>query len=305
LRKAIASVKFANIEYSADQAASFIVANNQSISKNATTAKIGINLYNNNYPSTTDPITAANDAVGANVNAVIEGNAVAALYPKIESIFKAACIPLLPMYLTLKGYPTFGTSWPVAGQVGGQYAATLAHKHGWSAKSTTVFICLDQAVGSSVEAADYSFAAAMKKFDPKVPAKNYYMIECGPTESSAGAPVSAWINSHPGVQNLVVFALNDEIALGASNALSRAGRSVNKNTLMFGTGLDKLGVQEIYAGHETGSVTFFPERYGNYIIPEIEAALSGEAIPSMAGPPAIGVSKANISKYYKANGNPA
>lgn len=304
LRKATSPITFGYAEYSSSQAASFIVANNSGIASNMVKAGITEKLVNNNYPSVTDPITAVQDIVDFHSAAAIEGNAVAALYPAIIKRLKQACIPMLTMYLTEPNFPTFGTSWPTAGKVAGQYAAGEIARKGWTPGSVTVFVCADKAVGPSVEVAETTFDSALRAGQPKIPASNYYRIECGPTESTAGAPVSAWIDSHPDVKNMVVFGLNDEITLGAATALTRAGRTIDGNTLAIGTGLDTLGVQSIYSKKETASVTFFPERYGNYMIPLLEAILSGQPVPSASGPPAIGVDLSNIAKYYTKSGKP-
>lgn len=298
LKKANHPLTIAYAEYSSSQAATFIVANNTSLGDNASKAGITIKTYNNDYPSQTAPITAAQDMIAIHPDIVLNANAVDALYPAIFSRLKAACIPTYVMYLTEKGYPMFGTNWETAGTSAGQYAASQIQKKGWNPSDVSIYICADKAVGQSVEAAEGSFQAAIQKGVSAIPSGNYYKVECGPTQDSAGAPTSAWLNSHPNTKYLVTFGLNDEITAGASNALARGGRKINDDTLVIGTGVDGFGVQEIYGGHETASVTFFPERYGNYIVPELESILAGDPIPSAAGPPAIALDASNIGQYY-------
>ncbi len=302
LRKAVQPVRIGYAQYGITAGGSFIVSNNQNIAANVKKAGLIMRVFNNNYPSQTDPITAAEDTISEGSDLSLNANAQQALYPAIFSRMKKACIPTLVMYLSEAGYPWFGTSWPNSGISAGQYVASKIKS--WSPKSVTILICADKAVGPSVEIADTTFERTLKKERPNIPAGNWYSIECGPTGQGETAPVSAWLVSHPSINNLIVFSLDDEHAQGAYVALSRAGRKISVNTLNIGIGLDQLGVANIYSGKETMSISFFPELYGNYIVPLLEAIYAGTPIPSASGTQTTAIDRSNIAKYYLKNGKP-
>jgi ribose transport system substrate-binding protein len=64
------------------------------------------------------------------------------------------------------------------------------------------------------------------------------------------------------------------------------------------TGADGLGVKQIKSGIEMASVAYFPERYGEWLVPILEDILAGNPVPSFTGSGLVIIDKQNVQKYY-------
>ena len=75
--------------------------------------------------------------------------------------------------------------------------------------------------------------------------------------------------------------IDDERMQGITNAVRRANRKAD--VLTIATGADGLGIKQIKAGIEMASVAYFPERYGEWLIPIMEDILAGNPVPIVHG----------------------
>jgi len=107
---------------------------------------------------------------------------------------------------------------------------------------------------------------------------------------------------YPAAKNIVVFALNDQSASGYQAAADIAGRWDPDNTLVCSQGLDELGMQLIRDGIVDGDSSYFPEKYGEYLIPGSLAYMYGgaEAVPQNMLVDNVIVTPDNIDEYYPA-----
>lgn len=75
-------------------------------------------------------------------------------------------------------------------------------------------------------------------------------------------------------------ALNDQSALGAYNAVEAAGRE--SDVYIGSHGCDAPAIENLKNKEENcwiGSVAYFPERYGEYLVPLMDDLLHGKEIP--------------------------
>jgi ABC-type sugar transport system substrate-binding protein len=91
--------------------------------------------------------------------------------------------------------------------------------------------------------------------------------------------VVAMLPALKSAQHVVVFGINDEVILGALAAFEEAGGS--ERVIAVGQGADEAARQEMSrpASRMIGSVTFFPEYYGNLIINLALQILQGKQVP--------------------------
>ena len=64
------------------------------------------------------------------------------------------------------------------------------------------------------------------------------------------------------------------------------------------TGVDELGIQLIRDGIVDGDVAYFPETYGQYLIPGALAQIYGNAVPSHMYIENAVITMDNIDEYY-------
>jgi ABC-type sugar transport system substrate-binding protein len=62
--------------------------------------------------------------------------------------------------------------------------------------------------------------------------------------------------------------------------------------------VDDLGKSQIRDGLSDAGIAFFPERYGEYVIPAVCATLQGAPVPAYIFVENEVITKANIDKWY-------
>ncbi len=129
----------------------FGVANSASMKKMAALAGFQLDVYNLKYPSTTEPLTQARNAVLKKDAGVIQAQQLDSLSNAFLDILQTkGCIPSVQMYLKVANVPSFGAVWADSGTTQGQWLAQQAKARAGSPKDTALVECTDPDVGSSV-----------------------------------------------------------------------------------------------------------------------------------------------------------
>ena len=91
-------------------------------------------------------------------------------------------------------------------------------------------------------------------------------------------------------------AINDQATTGILRAVKQAGREAD--LLVVGMGADETATLASEPAF-IASVGYFPERYGNYLLPLSLMELAGKATPATVLVNHVMVTKGNICQYYK------
>ena len=102
----------------------------------------------------------------------------------------------------------------------------------------------------------------------------------------------------PEAQKIAVTSLNEETMSGVIVALQNAGRWQRHNLIIITLGVDNLGKLQIRKNLSDAGVAFFPERYGEYLIPAACAMLKGAPVPSHMYVENVIITKQNIDDFY-------
>lgn len=108
--------------------------------------------------------------------------------------------------------------------------------------------------------------------------------------------VTDTLTALPGQRRVIVVGINEDVMLGAL----AAARAQNRTNDLY------LGVQNlnpkncVIYQHPNwiGSVAYFPERYGEILIPNLIKAVKGEKLPAQLLIPHVVVTKANVKQHY-------
>jgi ribose transport system substrate-binding protein len=100
------------------------------------------------------------------------------------------------------------------------------------------------------------------------------------------------------ISKIVFTTINDQTMAGAIASLQGAGRWNPDDTINITLGLDELGRSLIRDGLADADIAFFPERYGEFIVPAICVMMEGEAIPPWIYTELEVLSMGNIDKWY-------
>jgi ribose transport system substrate-binding protein len=276
----------------------FGVANTKSIRKWLAAAGIAMDYYNIKYPSTTEPLVQARNAITKKEPAVLESQQISSLDPAFYKILqKDGCIPSVALYLKKTQAPSMGALWEDVGTAQGVWLAQQAKRRGWKPSDTALVSCTDPSVGASVNIMFDTAKKALLSSGYKLPSANMFRLVCTySSTSSAQIRLRDWLTAHPNYKHLLINTIDDERTQGEIQALKASGRF--GDALTIAGGADELGQKQIKSGQESASVAFFPERYGEWLIPLLEDVMAGNPVPSFTATPTIVLTKANIRKYY-------
>ena len=126
------------------------------------------------------------------------------------------------------------------------------------------------------------------------------LVDAGSTTDEAKAAFTDILAAYPQAENIVVFCLNDQTASGFNAAAEIAGRWDPDKFLVMSQGLDDLGIELVRKGIIDGNSAYFPEKYGEYLIPGALAYMYGgaEAVPKEMFIENVIITPENIDEYY-------
>jgi ribose transport system substrate-binding protein len=218
----------------------------------------------------------------------------------VAAKFTAANIPLLAIDVPVPGAPFMGVNnWKVA-LMGGHYMGKLIKEQwgGWDQVDMVVLLQMP-AGGDVTMLRSEGFAAALAEdFGPDVEKK---IVRAdggmGQTEQ-AKAAMDDVLAAHPKAKRIALTSINEQTMAGAIASLQGAGRWDPADLIVITLGVDELGQSQIRDGLSDAGIAFFPERYGEYVIPAVAAILQGEAVPPWIYVENEVITKDNIDKYY-------
>ena len=106
------------------------------------------------------------------------------------------------------------------------------------------------------------------------------------------------LTSLPNAKRIIIVGMADGLVLGAISAAASADRL--DQVYASAQGLDASGVCAMrkYPDSWIGDTAYFPENYGNVVIPAIVKAIKGEKLPAVLPAKAEFVTPATVDKYY-------
>jgi ribose transport system substrate-binding protein len=116
--------------------------------------------------------------------------------------------------------------------------------------------------------------------------------------AEAKAAMDDVLAAHPEPKKLVITSINEQTMAGAIASLQSAGRWSKEDTIIVTHGCDELGQSQLRDGSSDGSVAYFPETYGEYVIPAVSAILEGQAVPPYIYIVNVVITLDNIDEYY-------
>jgi ribose transport system substrate-binding protein len=214
--------------------------------------------------------------------------------------FGDAGIPILAIDVPVPGSPFMGVNnWKVA-TIGGNYMAKLIKEQwgGWDAVDMVVLLQMP-AGGTVTMLRSEGFAAALvDEFGPEAEEK-IVRADGGMGQSEqAKAAMDDVLAAHPNARKIAMTSINEQTMAGAIAALQSAGRWDPDDIIIITLGVDELGQSQIRKGESDAGIAFFPEYYGEYVIPAVCAMLENEAVPPWIYIENEVITKDNIDEWY-------
>ncbi len=225
--------------------------------------------------------------------------------PKLNSMiaaaFAAAGIPVLAVDVPIPGAPLVGTNNYTVSVMAGHAMARLIREKwgGWDAADLVV-ILKAPAGGEHMMLRTEGVADALAEefgidaADPKILRSVGGMGQL----EQAKAAMAEVLASHPEAVKIALASINEQIMAGCIAAMKEAGRWDRDNTVVVTMGADALGQSQVRDGLSDAAVAFFPEHYGDYIVPAVAALLTGNAVPPSIFVKNEVITGANIDRWY-------
>jgi ribose transport system substrate-binding protein len=146
---------------------------------------------------------------------------------------------------------------------------------------------------------DQRIGGALKGFEAVCgPVKNRRKVDGKGTIEGGQEKFRDVLTALPGAKKIIVMSLNDDMALGALAAAKSQGRA--EDLFLSGQGADPTSHCEIKDNPQwIGDTAYFPERYGEILVPNAIRAAKGEKVEPQLFVPHTFVNKDNLSEFYE------
>jgi ribose transport system substrate-binding protein len=274
----------------------FCVKVEESLKANADAAGVELLVTDNHLDGAT-ALANAESFISRHVDYVVEFQTDANFGKTIMDKMNEAGIKVTAIDIPMPGATFFGANNPRSGFMGGSYLAQSAIAKFGADKVKNGYLIVGELPQSGpipamrTDGQIQGFLAVAEGFDKghvvKIDTKNTLQESFTQTTNVLGRiPAGAAI---------MVTAINDQATTGEIRAVKQAGREAD--LIGVGMGADEQEVMQTEPAL-AASVGYFPERYGNYLVPMALSQLDGLALPPAVLMNHVMVNRGNICTYY-------
>lgn len=260
--------------------APFFLLVEQGILENAEAAGIEVLVTDNAFDGQT-AMANAESYLRRNVDYVIEFQTDANFGPVIMNKMNAEGVPVTAIDIPMPGATFMGANNPRSGFMGGQYLGQAAAAR-WSAEEIAsgylVVGELPQSGAIPLMRTEGQIAGFLAEY-PDFPEDHIVRIDTKGTLEEGFRIMSDAVGRIPDGAPIMGVAINDQSILGMLRAVQQAGRG--DDAIFVGMGADE-GATMTEEPAFLASVGYFPENYGNYLVP-----LALMELADMDTPPAV------------------
>lgn len=276
---------------------SFCLKVEQGIMANAEAAGIDLQVVDNRLDGAT-ALANAQSFLQRNVDFVIEFQTDANFGATIMQQMNEAETKVIAIDIPMPGAAFFGANNPMSGFMGGAYLGQAAvQKFGADKVAQGYFVVGELPQSGAVPAMRTNgqvagFLAEAAGF----PADHIIKIDTKNTLEESFTQMNNVIGRIPEGVPIMITAINDQATTGMLRAANQAGREAD--VIAVGMGADELQTMVDEPGF-VASVGYFPERYGNFLIPLSLMELAGKDVPDTVLMTHYMVSDGNVCEFYK------
>ena len=249
----------------------------ESVQRAADRERIPLLTVNNRY-SPTNALRNADLLIRERVNLVLEFQTYEAVAAHVSAKFLEANIPVIAIEVPHPGATYFGANNYQAGLIGGRALGLWAKKH-WEGRAEEVLQMELPVAGTLPQLRLTGMMAGLAEVLPGVKRTPVARLDGKGTFERSLDAVRRYLRRTRARKTLVV-AINDPSALGALRAFEEAGRS--HLCAVMGQNAIREAREELRrpGTRLVGSVAYFPERYGDELIPLALSILQKKPVPS-------------------------
>jgi ribose transport system substrate-binding protein len=197
---------------------------------------------------------------------------------RVMDRYRQADIPVIAIDIPMVGATFFGVNNYRAGQLAGVALGEWINGF-WAGQVDRVLVLIEPRAGTLPAARIQGQLEGLQSIVGDLPPDRLITLDCGNTAEGAEKQMLAALKNLPDAHRLAVISFNDDAAIGALNAACRSHRQ--SDVVIVGQGADRR-VREALRDPQSriiGSTAYWPERYGEMIIPLALKILRGEPVP--------------------------
>lgn len=232
------------------------------------------------------------------VDGVIEFQTDAAFGNVIMSRFRSENIPVVAIDIPMPGATFFGADNYLAGQLAGTALAEWVNEN-WDGSADYLLI-LELPQSGPVPAARMQGMedSIQENIETPIAAENIFRLDSKNTQEESFAVVTDTLANIPEGSKVLGVSINDGSGLGIIAAFETAGRG--DEIMVVGQNADPDGQGEIVKENSRylGATAYFPENYGDKLIPTLLDLLECRPVPPSVYVDHVFISAENICDYY-------
>ncbi len=267
---------------------------------NEVAAAMGVDIfYCDNAYDQEKTLQCAELIVAQGSDAVIFANWIAGTEELITGTFLGGGLQCVAYDGPHPGCHSFGPDNFAASREAGRFLGQFAADQGWDPAETELIVLWTPGVQVMEDRRDGSIQGVKDIF--AVPDENIHTDIPHETFEDVLANVTSWVTANPDAQNVLCFGHSDQpgvscaLALEAGGFLGRAAAaSLGASTEALVDLRDRTDEESIFKA----TISFFPERYGQYLVPMMVDRLEGREVPDHVSPAVEPVTRANVLELY-------
>ncbi|MXZ30090.1 MAG: sugar ABC transporter substrate-binding protein [Acidimicrobiia bacterium] len=244
-------------------------------------------------------VECANLIVAQEADGVIFANWIAGTEELIAGIYIDAGLPCITWDGPHPGCKNFGPDNFEASLEAGRYLAGFAEEQGWDPAETELVVIWTQGVQVMGERRDGAIAGVLESFP--IPEENIHVDIPHQALDDVFPLVTDWATANPDAQNVLCFGHSDQPGVDCALALEQAGFLGRAAAVGLGASDEALVDLRDRTDEESvfkATISFFPERYGQYLVPAVVDMLEGRIVPDRVIPSVSPVTRENVGELY-------
>ena len=285
-------IGFANLERDIP----FCVIVEKGILAEAAAAGVDVQVADNHLDGAT-ALANAQSFVQRHVDYVIEFQTDANFAPQIMKLYNNAGIKVVAIDIPMPGAVFFGANNPKSGYMDGSYLATAAiAKFGADNVAKGYYVNGDLPQSGAIPAMRTDGQIeGFKAVATAMPADHIIKFDSKNTTQESYTQMSNVLGRIPQGVPIMATGINDQVALGILRAVKQAGR--DKDFIVTGNGGDETKAL-VDEPDWVASTAYYPERYGNFLLPIALSTLAGRTLPPSVLMTHTMLTKSNVCQSY-------
>ena len=247
----------------------------------------------------------ADNFIGMEIDGVMFANWVAGMAETLSKKYKDAGIPMVAYDGPHPDAVAFGADNYTAGFLAGEYLGEYAKSKGWDPNEVHLVMASVPAQVVLVQRIEGCRDGVKSVFD--VPDANIHEIMAEQTGQALN-DMTDWLTAHPQAQYVLGFGHSDQPGIEIASALETAG--LLETSVAVGQGASDEALVDLRERTDETSifkatVSYFPENYGQYLVPVIVDLIEGNPVPDEVFLGHAVIDRSNVDEYYPLEPTPA